>query len=64
VHLKNLVCSGGLPISTAQRELATNWVAAYKKYFHTKTPLGKSRHFMSLLAWMNFRQMAGNVLRP
>jgi hypothetical protein len=26
-------------LSTAQREISQNWVAAYKKYFHTSEPL-------------------------
>ena len=64
VHLKNLVCSGKLDISTAQRELAGNWVAAYKKYFRTNTSLGKPRRFLPLLARVDSRQiMAGLVAR-
>jgi hypothetical protein len=38
-HLHELVCSGGVSLSTAQQEIATNWIAAYKKYFKTDTPL-------------------------
>jgi hypothetical protein len=34
-----LVCEGRLDLPTAQREIATNWIAAYKKYFHTDKPL-------------------------
>ena len=26
-------------LATAQHEIASNWIAAYKKYFHTQTPL-------------------------
>jgi hypothetical protein len=37
--LPRLVCAGTLPLATAQREIATDWVAAYKKYFHTDRPL-------------------------
>ena len=37
--LPRLVCAGTLPLATAQREMATDWVAAYKKYFHTDRPL-------------------------
>jgi len=34
-RLHKLVCSGSLDLSTAQREVATNWVDAYKKYVQT-----------------------------
>ena len=39
-HLRDLVCDGGLDLATAQREIATNWIEAYKKYFHTDRPVG------------------------
>lgn len=32
-QLKLLVCSGSLDLSTAQLAIATDWVAAYQKYF-------------------------------
>lgn len=38
-HLRDLVCSGQLDLATAQREIATDWIAAYKKYFRTDRPL-------------------------
>lgn len=38
-HLHQLVCSGKLDLPTAQHDIATNWIAAYKKYFHTNKPL-------------------------
>jgi hypothetical protein len=38
-HLRDLVCSGQLDLTTAQREIAINWIEAYKKYFHTDRPL-------------------------
>jgi hypothetical protein len=38
-HLRGMVCSGQLDLTTAQHEIAVNWVAAYKKYFHTRRPL-------------------------
>jgi hypothetical protein len=38
-RLHELVCSGSLDLATAQREIATDWIAAYKKYFHTDRPL-------------------------
>jgi hypothetical protein len=38
-HLRDLVCEGQLDLATAQHEMATNWIDAYKKYFHTERPL-------------------------
>jgi hypothetical protein len=37
-RLRDLVCSGQVDLDTAQREIATNWIEAYKKYFHTDRP--------------------------
>jgi hypothetical protein len=42
-HLRDLVCDGQLDLATAQREIATNWIEAYKRYFHTDRPLGRFR---------------------
>lgn len=33
------VCSGKIDLPTAQHEISTDWIAAYKKYFHTSLPL-------------------------
>ncbi len=38
-RLRMLVCSGDLDLSTAQREIATNWVDAYKKYVQASNPM-------------------------
>jgi hypothetical protein len=38
-RLHQMVCEGQLDLSTAQRDIATDWIAAYKKYFHTDRPL-------------------------
>ena len=38
-RLHEMVCRGNLDLSTAQRDIATDWIAAYKKYFHTDRPL-------------------------
>lgn len=40
-RLRNMVCDGQLDLATAQRELAGNWIEAYKRYFHTVRPLAK-----------------------
>jgi len=37
-RLHDLVCEGKLDLSTAQRELATDWIGAYKKYFGVSAP--------------------------
>ena len=36
------VCDGRLDLATAQHDIATDWIAAYKKYFHTSGPLSGS----------------------
>jgi hypothetical protein len=38
-RLHEMVCDGELNLSAAQRDIATDWIAAYKKYFHTDRPL-------------------------
>lgn len=38
-RLRQMVCDGTLDLMEAQREIAGNWIAAYKKYFHTDWPL-------------------------
>lgn len=45
-RLHQLVCGGNLDLTTAQRDIATNWIAAYKKYFHTDRPLPQSSHLI------------------
>jgi len=37
-RLHQLVCDGSLDLVTAQHDIATDWIAAYKKYFHTDMP--------------------------
>ena len=41
--LPQLVCSRKLDLATAQREMASDWIAAYKKYFNTDVPLEAHR---------------------
>jgi hypothetical protein len=40
-RLHQLVCEGQVDLGTAQREMATDWIGAYKKYFHTNRPIGE-----------------------
>ena len=37
--LHQMVCSGQIDLPTAQHDIATNWIDAYKHYFHTDKPL-------------------------
>jgi hypothetical protein len=38
-RLHEMVCNGQLDLHTAQHDIATDWIAAYKKYFHSNKPL-------------------------
>jgi hypothetical protein len=38
-RLHQLVCSGELDLPTAQHEISTDWIAAYRKYFSSDVPL-------------------------
>jgi anti-sigma factor RsiW len=38
-RLHELVCRGDVDLPTAQREISTDWISAYKKYFHTDRPV-------------------------
>ena len=37
-RLREMVCGGRLDLAEAQRAIATDWIAAYKKYFGTERP--------------------------
>ncbi len=43
-RLHQLVCDGQLDLATAQHDISTNWIAAYKKYFHTDLPNSNNAH--------------------
>jgi predicted anti-sigma-YlaC factor YlaD len=47
-RLHQMVCGGKLDLSTAQHDIATDWIAAYKKYFHTDRPLAAPSRLESL----------------
>ena len=38
-RLHGMVCSGQIDLQAAQQDLSTDWIAAYKKYFHTQRPI-------------------------
>jgi hypothetical protein len=42
-RLHSLVCQGQVDLATAQRDISMDWIAAYKKYFHTDRPLEAAR---------------------
>jgi hypothetical protein len=43
--LPRLVCEGQLPLEVAQRDIAHDWIGAYKQYFHTTAPLQTEASF-------------------
>ena len=38
-RLRAMVCDGSLDLSTAQQDISSDWIAAYRKYFRTREPL-------------------------
>jgi len=42
-RLREMVCEGRLDLMSAQEEISSDWIAAYKKYFHTDRPLDGAR---------------------
>jgi anti-sigma factor RsiW len=42
-RLHDMVCSGQLDLATAQAQIATNWIAAYQKYFGTSRSAVRQR---------------------
>ena len=72
-ELQDLVCRGTLDLATAQRELANDWIAAYKRRFNTDRPLRDYGRFPlapdEVEAWRSelaeWRLLpAGRVARP
>lgn len=51
-HLHRLVCENKLSLEQAQRDLATDWIAAYKKYFQTQQPIASHAAFRKDRPWM------------
>jgi predicted anti-sigma-YlaC factor YlaD len=50
-HLYGLVCQGSLDLATAQEDIARDWIAAYRKYFRTETPLPVHAAFLKDRPW-------------
>jgi hypothetical protein len=42
-YLYHAVCNGNIPLAAAQSDIAFNWIAAYREYFHTGQPQLSSR---------------------
>jgi hypothetical protein len=61
-HLHQLVCAGKLDLSTAQRDIATDWIAAYKNYFHTDKPLSQHSRLESEIVGLRQRPPRGRRL--
>jgi hypothetical protein len=40
-RLHQLVCEGKVALPTAQHDIATDWIGAYRKYFRTDQPLAE-----------------------
>jgi hypothetical protein len=38
-QLHRMVCRGEVDLATAQHDISTDWIAAYRKYFHVDTPV-------------------------
>jgi hypothetical protein len=38
-RLHEMVCRGDLDLATAQHDISTDWIAAYRKYFHADRPV-------------------------
>jgi hypothetical protein len=47
-RLHEMVCNGEIDLSVAQRDIAIDWIAAYKKYFHTDRPLAPRQSLSSV----------------
>jgi hypothetical protein len=41
--LPGLVCNGTVPLEIAQRDIASDWIAAYKRYFNTSLPVAPAQ---------------------
>jgi hypothetical protein len=62
-RLHQMVCSGDLDLPTAQREIASDWIAAYKKYFHMDAPLPSHSRFAAPAPSDLTKQSRGSNIR-
>jgi len=50
-HLRRMVCEGRVDLATAQQEISTDWITAYRKYFRTERPLAAHALFVKDRPW-------------
>jgi hypothetical protein len=50
-HLHDLVCAGEISLAMAQRDIAADWIVAYKKYFQTDAPQAAHYAFAKDRPW-------------
>jgi hypothetical protein len=46
-RLHRMVCRGDVDLATAQHDISTDWIAAYRKYFHADKPVTDNSSFNS-----------------
>ena len=50
-RLRTMVCAGTVPLDVAQKELAEDWIGAYRKYFSSRDPLPDHVAFVKDRPW-------------
>ena len=50
-RLRTMVCAGTLPLDVAQKDMAEDWIGAYRKYFRTRNPLPDHVAFVKDRPW-------------
>ena len=50
-RLHQLVCANKISLATAQHDLSTDWISAYKKYFQTDRPIASHGTFTKDQPW-------------
>jgi hypothetical protein len=50
-RLHQMVCAGEMELAAAQQDIAHDWVAAYKKHFHTDHPLKEHLAYLKDRPW-------------
>jgi len=46
--LHQMVCHGDVDLATAQHDISTDWIAAYRKYFHVEMPVQDASSSLNL----------------
>ena len=59
--LPRMVCNQEIRLETAQREIARDWIAAYRKYFKTDAPLQAEATVESIPAPVNGTRMTSAI---